>query len=44
MRNFRVMGPDETASNRLSALFEVTDRVSTARILPTDDHSLRMAA
>uniref|UniRef100_UPI003AF44432 hypothetical protein n=1 Tax=Thiolapillus sp. TaxID=2017437 RepID=UPI003AF44432 len=24
--NFRVMGPDETASNRLSALFEVTDR------------------
>ena len=25
-RNFRVMGPDETASNRLGALFEVTDR------------------
>ena len=25
-RNFRVMGPDETASNRLDALFEVTDR------------------
>ncbi len=37
-RNFRVMGPDETASNRLNALFEVTDRVSTATILPTDDH------
>jgi xylulose-5-phosphate/fructose-6-phosphate phosphoketolase len=37
-QNFRVMGPDETASNRLSALFEVTDRVSTAEILPTDDH------
>jgi xylulose-5-phosphate/fructose-6-phosphate phosphoketolase len=36
--NFRVMGPDETASNRLSALFEVTNRVSTAEILPTDDH------
>ena len=36
--NFRVMGPDETASNRLDALFEVTDRVSTAQILPTDDH------
>jgi xylulose-5-phosphate/fructose-6-phosphate phosphoketolase len=35
-RNFRVMGPDETESNRLSALFEVTSRVSTARILPTD--------
>jgi len=37
-RNFRVMGPDETASNRLNALFEVTDRVFTANILPTDDH------
>jgi xylulose-5-phosphate/fructose-6-phosphate phosphoketolase len=37
-RNFRVMGPDETASNRLNALFEVTDRVSTAQILPGDDH------
>jgi len=37
-QNFRVMGPDETASNRLTALFEVTNRVSTAAILPTDDH------
>jgi len=37
-RNFRVFGPDETASNRLDALFEVTNRVSTAEILPTDDH------
>ena len=37
-RNFRVMGPDETASNRLDALFEVTDRESTAQILPSDDH------
>ena len=37
-RNFRVMGPDETASNRLSALFEVTDRTSTAEIHPDDDH------
>jgi len=37
-RNFRVVGPDETASNRLSALFDVTERVSTATILPTDDH------
>jgi xylulose-5-phosphate/fructose-6-phosphate phosphoketolase len=37
-RNFRVMGPDETNSNRLNALFEVTNRVSTAEILPTDDH------
>jgi xylulose-5-phosphate/fructose-6-phosphate phosphoketolase len=37
-RNFRVMGPDETASNRLGAIFEVTDRVFTETILPTDDH------
>ncbi|HJU16334.1 MAG TPA: phosphoketolase family protein [Stellaceae bacterium] len=37
-RNFRVMGPDETSSNRLDALFEVTNRVSTATILPSDDH------
>jgi xylulose-5-phosphate/fructose-6-phosphate phosphoketolase len=37
-RNFRVMGPDETASNRLAALFEVTDRVSTAAIDPDDEH------
>ena len=34
--NFRLMGPDETESNRLSAVFEVTDRVSTAKILPKD--------
>jgi len=37
-RNFRVMGPDETASNRLDALFEVTDRVFTGTTLPSDDH------
>lgn len=37
-RNFRVMGPDETTSNRLGALFEVTARTSTAEILPGDDH------
>jgi xylulose-5-phosphate/fructose-6-phosphate phosphoketolase len=36
--NFRVMGPDETASNRLQALFEVTGRVSTAEIDPDDEH------
>ncbi|MBC7394587.1 MAG: phosphoketolase family protein, partial [Variovorax sp.] len=36
--NFRVMGPDETASNRLGALFEVTDRTSTAEVEPGDDH------
>jgi xylulose-5-phosphate/fructose-6-phosphate phosphoketolase len=37
-QNFRVFGPDETSSNRLDAVFEVTDRVFTGRILPTDDH------
>ena len=37
-RNFRVFGPDETASNRWGALFEVTDRCSTEEILATDEH------
>jgi xylulose-5-phosphate/fructose-6-phosphate phosphoketolase len=36
--NFRVVGPDETTSNRLDALFEVTDRASTATVLASDDH------
>ena len=36
--SFRLMGPDETASNRLSAVFEATDRVWEADVLPTDDH------
>jgi xylulose-5-phosphate/fructose-6-phosphate phosphoketolase len=36
--NFRVFGPDETASNRLSALFEVTDRCFTGELLPTDEN------
>jgi len=33
---FRVTGPDETASNRLDALFEVTDRTWLAETLPSD--------
>ena len=37
-QNFRVMSPDENNSNRWNAILEVTDRVSTAEILPTDDH------
>jgi len=37
-RNFRVFGPDETASNRLTHLFDITDRESTAEILRIDDH------
>ena len=36
--NFRIMGPDETASNRLGAVFEATDRCWQAEILATDDH------
>jgi xylulose-5-phosphate/fructose-6-phosphate phosphoketolase len=35
---FRVFGPDETESNRLGALFEVTNRAFEGPILPTDDH------
>jgi xylulose-5-phosphate/fructose-6-phosphate phosphoketolase len=37
-RTFRLFGPDETASNRLSAVFEATDRTWLEDILPTDDH------
>ncbi|HXP87230.1 MAG TPA: phosphoketolase family protein [Bryobacteraceae bacterium] len=37
-RNFRIFGPDETASNRLGAVFEVSDRTSTAEVLADDDH------
>ncbi|HEX5886926.1 MAG TPA: phosphoketolase family protein [Pyrinomonadaceae bacterium] len=37
-RNFRVVGPDETSSNRLDALFEVTDRVWMAETSPADEH------
>ena len=36
--NFRIMGPDETASNRLGAVFEATDRAWEAETLATDDH------
>jgi xylulose-5-phosphate/fructose-6-phosphate phosphoketolase len=34
---FRMFGPDETQSNRLGAVFEVTDRQFDAEILPTDE-------
>ena len=37
-QSFRVFSPDETASNRWGAVFEVTDRCSTAQIIPGDDH------
>ena len=36
--NFRIFSPDETASNRWNAVFEVTNRCSTADILPSDEH------
>jgi xylulose-5-phosphate/fructose-6-phosphate phosphoketolase len=35
---FRLVGPDETASNRLSPVFEATDRAWMAERLATDDH------
>ncbi len=37
METFRVFGPDETASNRLGAVLEVTDKAWMAEMLPTDD-------
>src|SRR5579871_4078061 len=37
-RNFRVFGPDETVSNRLGAVLEVTNRTWMEPILPYDDH------
>ena len=40
-RNFRLMGPDETASNRLDAVFEATDRVWMEPILAEDVHLAR---
>jgi xylulose-5-phosphate/fructose-6-phosphate phosphoketolase len=39
--NFRMFGPDETASNRLGAVFEATDKQWEAEILPSDDHLAR---
>lgn len=35
---FRLMGPDETASNRLSAVFEKTDKAWQAETLPVDEN------
>lgn len=37
-RNFRVVGPDETASNRLEALYSATDKAWQAEVLDTDEH------
>ena len=38
METFRVFGPDETASNRLGAVLDATDRTWMAEIIPGDDH------
>ncbi len=38
---FRIVGPDETASNRLTAVFEQTGRVWSAAMVPGDDHLSR---
>ncbi|MEV5607571.1 phosphoketolase family protein [Streptomyces sp. NPDC052225] len=40
-RDFRVVGPDETASNRLDALFDVTGKAWQARTVATDEHLAR---
>ena len=37
-KNFRVFGPDETASNRLEAIYGATDKIFMQPILPTDEH------
>jgi xylulose-5-phosphate/fructose-6-phosphate phosphoketolase len=37
-KNFRVFGPDETASNRLEALYETTDKLWMEPMLPVDEH------
>ncbi len=39
--NFRIVGPDETASNRLQDVFEVTERAWMEKILPEDVHLAR---
>lgn len=40
-RDFRVVGPDETASNRLDALYDATAKAWQERTLPTDEHLAR---
>jgi xylulose-5-phosphate/fructose-6-phosphate phosphoketolase len=40
-RNFRLLGPDETSSNRLDAVFEATNRAWMERLEPYDVHLSR---
>jgi len=37
-QNFRLFGPDETASNRWTEVFSITDRTWVAATIPEDDH------
>lgn len=37
-RNFRLFGPDETESNKLGDVYDVTDKQWSATILPSDQH------
>ncbi|MGW2209671.1 phosphoketolase family protein [Streptomyces sp. NPDC001781] len=37
-RDFRLVGPDETASNRLEAVYDVSGKAWQAAILPVDEH------
>ena len=43
MSNFRVFGPDETASNRLTALYEVTKKTWLADYLPEDEDGSQLS-
>ncbi|MEE2043213.1 phosphoketolase family protein [Nocardiopsis tropica] len=36
--SFRIMGPDETASNRLAPVLEASDKVWQAQVLASDEH------
>jgi len=40
-KNFRVFGPDETASNRLDAIYEVSGKEMMQPLLPTDENESR---
>jgi xylulose-5-phosphate/fructose-6-phosphate phosphoketolase len=40
-RNFRLFGPDETASNRLDAVYEATEKVWEAEYLDVDENLSR---
>ena len=37
-KNFRMFGPDETASNRLDDVYEATDKILMEPLLPVDEH------